>query len=651
MTSAFISYSRHDQAVANYIAAQLSIRSVDVFIDYQNLQAGDFVSQLGRKIEQCEYFIVVISPRSVESKWVQAEIGWAFTKKDNRYIIPIWLEAASLTSVFVLAQLERVDFTRWRDDQNMEDATHKLCRLMNLPVHPIEHRRRVEPTPTETPTAASEHAVDSRDKGKLPPNFARQDVSSMFDTALSVEEEYPERALYLYERVLENDSEFMDGQIERFVRDKRQELKPARLALLQDQIELARKSGHWTEVIQLSKSMKDLDPINEFASDQMEVAEQNSQFEPMYKRAKRTAEDGNGEAAINLMKYVFRNAPKYRDPDGVLVGRSISRDLVGYLRNTQVLVGHNNSINDISFCPSQDILATASNDHTVRVWCASSGKLIKTLTKHNGPVRSVAFSPDSAFIASASIDGTVCLWAAESLEPIASADAGQRVYAITFSLDSKQLLCARAFATVVIYDLPGAAYSDSVRTRDDLRLGETDVTGLAIGSDNVLYMGIRENRRSPSVARSKSYSDYSMAFINLSCSDSKAISLVQEDLDYSVCRMRISPDGRYLVSVGEGVVELWELPQCSRYWSYYISSALGSSRHGAATFLPDESSTLVCSLGDDTPGELHFLDIVDKELVHRLDAHDDVINCIALSADGRYMATGSEDRTVKIWQL
>ena len=73
-----------------------------VFIDYQELQAGDFVSQLGHKIEENEYFLVVITPRSLASKWVRAEIGWAFAKKDNSFIIPISLEPAPLTDVFVL---------------------------------------------------------------------------------------------------------------------------------------------------------------------------------------------------------------------------------------------------------------------------------------------------------------------------------------------------------------------------------------------------------------------------------------------------------------------------------------------------------------------------------------------------------------------
>lgn len=44
MTRIFISYSRRDKAVADYIGAELRNRGADVFIDYQKLIAGENLS-------------------------------------------------------------------------------------------------------------------------------------------------------------------------------------------------------------------------------------------------------------------------------------------------------------------------------------------------------------------------------------------------------------------------------------------------------------------------------------------------------------------------------------------------------------------------------------------------------------------------------
>ena len=80
----------------------------------------------------------------------------------------------------------------------------------------------------------------------------------------------------------------------------------------------------------------------------------------------------------------------------------------------RTLHGHTDYIRAIAFSPDGKLLASASNDTTIKVWDTDSGAAIQALKDHNAYVTAVAFSPDGKLLVSASGDKTVRLWGARS---------------------------------------------------------------------------------------------------------------------------------------------------------------------------------------------------------------------------------------------
>jgi WD40 repeat protein len=64
----------------------------------------------------------------------------------------------------------------------------------------------------------------------------------------------------------------------------------------------------------------------------------------------------------------------------------------------------------VAFSKDGHTLATGCHDHTVRLWRAADGALLKTLSGHGDYVTDLAFSPSGELLASGSYDGTVILW-------------------------------------------------------------------------------------------------------------------------------------------------------------------------------------------------------------------------------------------------
>ncbi|HIY14638.1 MAG TPA: TIR domain-containing protein [Candidatus Alistipes cottocaccae] len=118
------------------------------------------------------------------------------------------------------------------------------------------------------------------------------------------------------------------------------------------------------------------------------------------------------------------------------------------------LEGHTDGVNSAEFSPDGKRIVSASVDQTVRIWDAETGEEILCLKGHEGFVYSAAFSPDGVWIVSASWDRTVRIWNAKSGKQIGKLKRHiDRVRFVAFSPDGNQIISASDDKTVRIWDV------------------------------------------------------------------------------------------------------------------------------------------------------------------------------------------------------
>ena len=88
-------------------------------------------------------------------------------------------------------------------------------------------------------------------------------------------------------------------------------------------------------------------------------------------------------------------------------------------RLVHVFSGHYGAVTAVTISPDGSVMASASQDGTIRFWSTAKGVAIgEPLRVHAGAVKTVAFSPDGKCVMSGSADGTVRFWSANTFRAI-----------------------------------------------------------------------------------------------------------------------------------------------------------------------------------------------------------------------------------------
>ncbi|MDB5389895.1 MAG: repeat-containing protein [Planctomycetaceae bacterium] len=334
----------------------------------------------------------------------------------------------------------------------------------------------------------------------------------------------------------------------------------------------------------------------------------------------------------------------------------------------------------VRFAKSSPILASAAADGVIKIWELPEGRPVTEIAAHQGPAFACALTADGSRLLSGGFDGQVYLWDLKTKKRLfqlqqseEKSETNAAIMAMTWARDRSLFVTSHADGSIRVR-LPKTGrtlklIAQSIN-RNSLALSPDNKFLAAAGQDPVVSLwDISGEIGQPVLLKGHTTPATSVVFtidgkrVFAGAADGSVrewkttngiAGLVLEAGKEPVLSLDCAADGNWLAATQGADIPLWNLSQLERRPWLTLPG-----QHGPVSILAfapnqpllasttDDNRILLWNLARLKPaGAKVSADNIDRRL---LSGHEGTVTCLSYSMGGKWLASGSQDRTVRLW--